>query len=666
MRGMRLTLRTRIYGCFALIMTLVIAMGGLGIQLSKQIGSGIVALEAALGRGREVETIDTALQKTRVEIGRWLKSPSDTSQETVEQLLASLEKSVKDARATATEPEEITLFDRLGAALVDYRRSWQDQQALENQAAQQFQDKIDDAGPKILGQLRKLRGANLGGEGLAGATRLLDDFADALIDIERSRATDDSLLVDDAKKALAAALKETDGLAALLIDPAQKSALEPIRGAMKTLSDQLKQMEVLQDKVGNHFAQFDAQGRDLAAMTESLRVEATRGSGVVEAAAFDAVRRSTYVELAGAGLVTLMAIVMAWFTARSVLRPLSQMTDAMERLAGGDTEAEVPSLGRRDEVGAMAKAVQVFKENALRVALLQEERTQAAALAEAEKKTALQAMATALEASVRRVVTVVASTSEELLVAAQGMADTADRTSRQSTAVAAASEEVSANVQTVAGASGDLTVVGQDIAREIARSSQMAGQAADQARETGATVDQLAASAHKIGEVVGLIHSIATQTNLLALNATIEAARAGEAGKGFAVVASEVKNLANQTAKATEDIGVQIAENQAATQRAVAAIRSIAQTILDVNEITAGITGQVERQGLATVEISHNIQMAAAGTQEVSTNIADVNRIAGETREAAAHVQDGAARLGQQFDELQGEVDRFVRSLRSA
>ena len=660
---MRLTLRTRIYGCFALIMTLVIAMGGLGIQLSKQIGTGIVALEASLGRSREIEKIDTALQKTRVEIGRWLKSPTDTGLETIEQLLTSLDKMVKDARAQATEAEEIKLFDRLSEALVEYRKSWQDQQGLENQSAQQFQDKIDDPGPAILD---KLRSNGLEGDALAGASRLVDDFATALIDIERSRATDDSLLVDDAKKALAAALKEGDALSGALTDPAPKAALDPIRAGMKGLSDQLKAMEDLEDKVGNHFAKFDAQGRDLAAMTESLRVEANRGAGAVEAAAFAAVSRSTYVELAGAAIVTLMAIVMAWFTARSVLRPLAGMTDAMDRLAGGDTSAEVPSLGRRDEVGAMAKAVQVFKENALHVELLQTERAQATQQAAAEKQEALQSMATALEESVRRVVTVVATTSEDLMAAARGMADTADQTSRQSTAVAAASEEVSANVQTVAGASEDLTMVGQDIARQIARSSQMAGQAANQARETGATVDQLAASAQKIGEVVGLIHSIATQTNLLALNATIEAARAGDAGKGFAVVASEVKNLATQTAKATEDIGVQIAENQAATQKAVAAIRSIAKTIMDVNEITVGITGQVEKQGIATVEISHNIQMAAAGTQEVSTNIADVNRIAGETREAAGHVQEGATRLGQQFDELQQEVDRFVSSLRSA
>jgi len=663
---MRLTLRTRIYGCFALIMTLVLAMGGLGIQLSKQIGTGIVALESSLGRSRQIETIDTALQKARVEIGRWLKSPTDTGQETIEQQLNALDGQVKDARAATDEAEAITLFDRLGQALVEYRRSWADQQALENQSAQQFQDKIDEPGPAILDKLRKLRGGGLSGEALAGATRLVDDFATALIDIERSRATDDSLLVDDAKKALGAALKEGDTLTGQLTDDAPKAALEPIRTSMKTLADQLKAMEALQDKVGNHFAQFDAQGRELAAMTESLRVEATRGSGAAEAAAFDAVRRSTYVELAGAAVVTLMAILMAWLTGRAVLRPLNGMTDAMERLAAGDTTAEVPSLGRRDEVGAMAKAVQVFKENAERVEQLQAEQAAATERSEAEKQEALEAMATRLEASVRRVVTVVASTSDELMAAAQGMADTADQTSRQSTAVAAASEEVSANVQTVAGASEDLTVVGQAIAREIARSSEMAGQAATQARETGATVDQLAESAQKIGEVVDLIHSIASQTNLLALNATIEAARAGDAGKGFAVVASEVKNLATQTAKATEDIGTQIAENQAATQRAVAAIRSIARTIMDVNEITVGITAQVEKQGLATVEISHNIQMAAAGTQEVSTNIADVNRIAGETREAAGHVQAGATRLGQQFDELQQEVDRFVGSLRRA
>jgi methyl-accepting chemotaxis protein len=366
---------------------------------------------------------------------------------------------------------------------------------------------------------------------------------------------------------------------------------------------------------------------------------------------------------AAAALVLLLAVGfgMIWF----IVRPLTALNDAMQRLATGSHAVEVPSVGQKDEVGDMARTVEVFKTNLVETDRLRHEQEAAKALADGERRAALARLADGFEASVKGVVTAVSSASVELQASAETLSETASRASAQSTEVAEATHGALEDVQTVASASAELAASIREIGGQVSRSAAIAGQAASQAEATGGTVTALAESAQKIGEVVALISQIASQTNLLALNATIEAARAGDAGKGFAVVASEVKSLAAQTARATEEISQQIAAIQAATGDAVGAIKGIGRTIDEINEIATVIAAAVEEQSAATEEISRNVTHAAEGTEQVAQKIGAVTLAAGETGSAAGQVLGAAEELSRQSDTLERKVEDFLSQIRA-
>jgi methyl-accepting chemotaxis protein len=360
-----------------------------------------------------------------------------------------------------------------------------------------------------------------------------------------------------------------------------------------------------------------------------------------------------------------LGIGVALLIVAGVSKPIAGMTEAMKRLAGHDLKAEITGIGRKDEIGAMAAAVQVFKDN-----MIETDRLTAAQEAERkvkEKRTeALDSLTKNFDAKIRELVGTLSSAATEMEATAQSMSATADQTNKQSMTVASATEEASANVQTVATASEELSSSIQEISRQVAQSSKIALKAVDDAKHTDATVQELAVGAQKIGEVVNLIQSIASQTNLLALNATIEAARAGEAGKGFAVVASEVKALANQTAKATDEIASQVGQIQDSTKQAVDAIRGIAQTIDEISQIANAIASAVEQQGAATKEIARNVQQAAQGTQDVAKNIVLVKEASAATGAASSQVLSSAGELAQQAQSLTREVDTFLTGVKAA
>jgi methyl-accepting chemotaxis protein len=348
-----------------------------------------------------------------------------------------------------------------------------------------------------------------------------------------------------------------------------------------------------------------------------------------------------------------------------VSSPIKRMTNAMGHLAKHDLTTVIEGLGRKDEIGQMAAAVQVFKDSMIEGDRLKAE--QEVAHQRAAARTAkMDELTRNFESSVGSVVQAVASQATQMESSAQSMSATAEETTKQASAVAAASEQSSANVQTVASATEELSSSISEISRQVSQSSQIAANAVSEASKANDMVQGLVGASAKIGEIVALINDIADQTNLLALNATIEAARAGEAGKGFAVVAAEVKNLATQTSKATEEIGTQITGVQGATQDAVQAIASISKTIAEIDQIATAIAAAVEEQGAATQEIARNVEEAAKGTQEVSSNIGGVTEAANGTGAAAGQVLTSAQALTGQSSHLKDLVQTFLAGVKAA
>ena len=369
--------------------------------------------------------------------------------------------------------------------------------------------------------------------------------------------------------------------------------------------------------------------------------------------------------LGALALCGLLCVAVGYGLVRNVGAPLRLISAAVDRLASGDLSVSVSEINREDEIGKLARSLEVFKGNAAEARRLSEEA--AAAQAARDQRTArIDGLVRGFEAHVSATVNHLASGSTELETTARSMSQTADRTNQQAAAVASAAEEAGTGVQTVASAAEELTASIHEISRQVAQSAKITSKAVADAERTDGIVRALADGADKIGQVIGLISDIAGQTNLLALNATIEAARAGDAGKGFAVVASEVKNLATQTAKATDDISSQISQIQAATKEAVEAIRGIAGTITEVNTIATAIASAVEEQGSATAEIARNVQETAHATRDVTTHITSVSQAAQETGAAAGHVLTAAESLSKQSEALNREVGSFVADVRAA
>ncbi|MEG9502625.1 MAG: MCP four helix bundle domain-containing protein [Methylorubrum extorquens] len=367
------------------------------------------------------------------------------------------------------------------------------------------------------------------------------------------------------------------------------------------------------------------------------------------------------------GLASMLAAaLLAGLIIWSIGRGISSVLTPMGRLATGDLGAEVPGQGVRTEMGAIADAVQVFKNGLIRMRALEEETAQARLDAEEQRKAGMRRMADGFEAAVGGIIQTVTAAATELQATAQSMSGTATETATQSTTVAAAAEEAAVNVNTVAAASEELGASVQEIGRQVGGSADLARMAVLEADRTGELIQTLSGAVAKIGDVVGMISTIAGQTNLLALNATIEAARAGEAGRGFAVVATEVKELASQTAKATEEISVQIAGIQDSTRDAVGAIGAIGARIREISGVATSIAAAVEQQGAATTEIVRNVAQAATGTSEVTTNIAGVAAAAEETGAAASQVLASASELSRQSEHLNAEVGRFLATVRAA
>jgi methyl-accepting chemotaxis protein len=443
------------------------------------------------------------------------------------------------------------------------------------------------------------------------------------------------------------------------------TSLDSVVKRFLAANDDVVKTEALKDDIlANRSVKFANEAAELMEMTVSI---AQKNFAVSKDEVAAETAQANRINLIMAGIVILTLVASGVFSFLGIARPMTRLNRALGEMAGGKLDIEIPGATRGDEIGDLAKTVTVIRENAE-----QKARDEAAAktrqeqIASEQRKADMIRLANDFEGAVGEIVETVSSASTELEASAGTLTSTAERSQKLTTMVATASEEASTNVQSVASATEELSTSVNEISRQVQESARMASEAVGQARTTNDRVSELSKAASRIGDVVELINTIAEQTNLLALNATIEAARAGESGRGFAVVASEVKALAEQTSKATGEIGQQITGIQAATQDSVNAIKEISGTIERLAEISSTIAAAVEEQGAATQEISRNVQQAAQGTQQVSANITDVQRGASETGSASSQVLSAAQSLSGDSNRLKLEVGKFLNSVRAA
>jgi methyl-accepting chemotaxis protein len=478
------------------------------------------------------------------------------------------------------------------------------------------------------------------------------DWAEKKAEAEQDLAAVAATADTDSEQAAMAEAKAAHGR---LIDIFEKEMLPKLQ-ATPDLTQEVRDLD----------GKIDEQAAALATALRKIRdlevAEANQSDVVFDARGAQGALHSMILS----GIAIVMALAIALLLARAIVRPVKAMTATMGRLSRGDMSAEIPGTERKDEIGEMSQAVQIFKDSMVEAEHLRGEQERQKAEAAAQRKVDMARLADQFEQAVGGIVKTVASAATELRASAQSMSSTAEETNKQAQAVASASNEAAASVQTVAAAAEELSSSVDEIARQITQSNDVTSKAVREAATTNSEVASLATAAQKIGDVVRLIEEIASQTNLLALNATIEAARAGEAGKGFAVVASEVKTLATQTGKATEEIGSQIAAVQAATQNSVTAINGISETIRTISTISGTIAAAVEEQTAATREIARNVQQAAQGTSEVTENIVSVSQAANDTGAAASQVLGSAEELSHQAELLRGELSRFIEVVRAA
>ncbi|MBV8536518.1 MAG: methyl-accepting chemotaxis protein [Alphaproteobacteria bacterium] len=666
-----MNIRTRIFSGFGVIVSVSSALALFGLWQLAAVRTNVSSLATVSENAvRNLEIAQNLEQMRRLAL-RYKTSPDDDTFNQFVAVEAQAEERLSYLVSISTLPDRRQTYGAFLGDVREYRQNFDRLAALSRKIVQE-QQKLFAGGSVIVAANAKLLDVARAAD-QPGSTARARAARDAESAAQSARTVMWRFLATHDPQSTGTFRTNTDKAVAML-DELDQDAPDALRAAIASLKTALvdnaasfASISSLLEEADHLFADT-MQPQVEAILDKSAKIK-TLQLGTVErtrAGTDQLLSSTTLLQKLMAAAALVLSSMLAWAIGRALSRPVIAMTGAMQALAAGDMSVEIPARARRDEIGQMAAAVEVFKQTMADANRLRADQEASKARAETDKKAAMNKMADEFEAGVKDIVRMVSAAASELQTTAQSLTTTAEETQRQSTAVAAASEQASANVQTVATAAEELASSIAEISRQVAESTKIADQAVTGAEQTNLQVQALADAAQKIGDVVKLINDIAGQTNLLALNATIEAARAGDAGKGFAVVASEVKSLALQTAKATDDIAAQINAIQSATRDSVQAIRTIGQTIGRMSEIATAIASAVEEQGAATMEIARNIQQASTGTAEVSSNIIGVNKAAGETGASSAQVLQAASALSKQSETLSVQVDGFVAKVRAA